>query len=583
MNRKMARLDKKLNLDRKLNKGLPGSKSQWVLLGITLVLMVAVGTLAALAMLDVQARARGPAQAPAITPTSVPGPSIQLSPAEGEPGTLITVTGEGWRQRDTVFVRLDGLSPDQETQAPVAFAIVTQDGRFNTSFVLPADEAWNNQPDVPVTAWSPATGDEVAATFRVSATPPTPAPTATPTLTPTQAAPSPEATQPEPPPAECVDEASFVSDVVIPDDTYLSPGQSFVKTWRLRNSGTCTWTTDYALVFAGGHRMGSLSAIPLHGPVVPGDTADLSVALTAPAGNGNYEGKWLLRNEDGDLFGIGDSPGGAPFWARIIVGPPPTPAPMVTDWRGEYYGNRDLAGEPMLVRDDVEVYFNWNRDAPAAGLPADDFSARWTRTAEFDGTTYRFHAWADDGVRVWVDDRLIIDAWWDGGLRERTMDYAPVRGTHRLRVEFYERTAEARIHVWWEKVASPPYPDWKGEYWSNQGLSGSPALVRNDPSINFNWGLDGPAPDLPTDGFSARWSRTAEFDAGTYRFHVLVDDGARLWVDDRLILDTWRDGAAREVTADHAITGGPHHLRMEFYEYTGEARIHVWWKVAGPE
>jgi hypothetical protein len=260
----------------------------------------------------------------------------------------------------------------------------------------------------------------------------------------------------------------------------------------------------------------------------------------------------------------------------------PAPAPAITGWRGEYYDNRDLAGEPVLVRDDAEVFFSWGWNAPAAGLPADDFAVRWTRTAEFDGTTYRFHAWADDGVRLWVDDRPILDAWWDGGLRERTMDYVLVRGTHHVRVEFYDRTGDARIHVWWEKVAAPAYPDWRGEYWSNQSLSGSPALVRNDPSINFNWGGDAPVTGLPADGFSVRWTRTTEFDAATYRFHVLVDDGARLWVDDLLILDTWRDGAAREVTADHVMAAGNHHLRVEFYEHVGEARIHVWWEKIAP-
>jgi hypothetical protein len=426
-----------------------------------------------------------------------------------------------------------------------------------------------------VWAWSPVTGDEVSAELRVSATPqtPAPAPAATPTVAPTQALP--------PPAAACVDGASFVSDVTIPDNTYLSPGQSFVKTWRLRNSGTCTWTTDYSLVFVGGHSMGSSPTVPLRGPVPPGSTVDLPVALTAPAGNGTYEGKWQLRNADGNPFGSGGTPDGL-FWVRIVVGPTPAPAPAITAWRGEYYDNRDLAGEPVLVRDDAEVYFSWEWNAPATGLPADDFSVRWTRTAGFDGTTYRFHAWADDGVRLWVDDRPILDAWWDGGLRERTMDYVLVRGTHDVRVEFYDRTGDARIHVWWEKVASPSYPDWRGEYWSNQSLSGSPAFVRNDPSINFNWGGDAPVTGLPADGFSVRWNRTAEFDAATYRFHVLVDDGARLWVDDLLILDTWRDGAAREVTADHAMAAGNHHLRVEFYEYTGEARAHVWWEKVAP-
>ena len=564
-----------VDFDAKLGKRSPGSMSRWALLVAMFVLVVLVGVLAVWAVFDVRARARGPLPAPEITPTLVPNPSIQLSPQEGGAGDLVTVTGQDWQEGDTVFVRLDGLSLGLQTPEPLAFAVVMPEGRFTTSFVFPSDGPWNNLPYVLVSARSPATGDEVLARFRLLAPvqSPLPVPAAAPTLTPAQPAPS------APPPAsDCVDKASFVGDVTIPDNTYLSPGQSFVKTWRLRNTGTCTWTTDYALVFAGGHSMGGSLSVPLQRPVPPDSTVDLSVSLTAPAGNGAYEGQWQLRDASGDVFGAGGRPGGSSFRVRIVVGQAPPPLPAAPGWRGEYYDNSDLAGQPVLVRNDADVNFIWGWDAPAVGVPADNFSVRWTRTAEFDGTTYRFQAWADDGVRVWVDDRLILDAWWDGGLRERTMDYVPSRGTHHLRVEFYDRTGDARVHVWWEKVASPSYPDWKAEYWTGQDLIGEPSLVRNDPHINFNWGLAAPAADLPADGFSARWTRTVEFDAATYRFHVLVDDGARLWVDDRLIVDAWHDGASRELTVDQVIRQGTHHLRVEFYEHVGEARIHVWWE-----
>jgi hypothetical protein len=253
------------------------------------------------------------------------------------------------------------------------------------------------------------------------------------------------------------------------------------------------------------------------------------------------------------------------------------------DWKGEYWSNRGLSGSPVLARNDVSVDFNWGWGSPAAAVPSDNFSVRWTRQAGFDAATYRFHVIVDDGARLWVDDQLILDAWQDGAVREVTADYALARGTHNLRVEFYEHTREARIRVWWEKVSHPAYPDWKGEYWSNRGLSGSPVLVRNDVSVDFNWGWDSPTAAVPSDNFSVRWTRQARFDAATYRFHVIVDDGARLWVDDQLILDAWQDGAAREVATDYALARGTHSLRVEFYEHTREARIHVWWeKISRP-
>ncbi|MGD8604803.1 MAG: NBR1-Ig-like domain-containing protein, partial [Anaerolineales bacterium] len=130
---------------------------------------------------------------------------------------------------------------------------------------------------------------------------------------------------PSPTPGEegCIDRVGFVADVTIPDDTFIDPGDSFTKTWRLKNLGTCTWTSSYALVFSHGDQMGGPGSVPLSGTVNPGGTVDLSVNLTAPGSEGTYQGYWMLRNGNGVLFGIGGS-GDSPFWVKIKV-PGPTP------------------------------------------------------------------------------------------------------------------------------------------------------------------------------------------------------------------------------------------------------------------
>jgi hypothetical protein len=252
---------------------------------------------------------------------------------------------------------------------------------------------------------------------------------------------------------------------------------------------------------------------------------------------------------------------------------------VITDWRGEYYANRDLSGAPARVRNDVVVNFNWGQGAPASGVPADNFSVRWTRSLGFDGATYRFNVYVDDGVRLWVDNQLVIDAWYDSSAHTVSGEYAMIRGTHTIRVEYYERIGEALVRLWWEKLDS--YPDWRGEYWSNRDLNGAPALTRNDRDINFDWGPNAPVPGLPADNFSARWTRTAGFDAATYRFHAFVDDGVRMWIDDRLVLDAWYDSTPHEVTIERAMAQGTHTLRVEYYEHTGGAQISAWWNKVG--
>jgi hypothetical protein len=283
--------------------------------------------------------------------------------------------------------------------------------------------------------------------------------------------------------------------------------------------------------------------------------------------------------------------------ATRVVWPTSTPTPVIVEWRGEYYANSTLTGMPALVRNDRDpqggpgIRFDWGYDAPAAGLPADEFSVRWTRVLFFSEGTYRFYALVDDGLRLYVDGALVIDEWRDGGQREVTGDRNLSGGTHSLRVEYYERGGTAVARVWWSTITPTPtsYSDWKGEYWPNLTLSGSPALVRNDrdpagsKGIDFSWEDGSPASGLPADNFSARWTRQVHFDRGTYRFHVLVDDGARLWVDGQLLIDAWYDSRPHELVAEYALVDGTHDLKVEYYEHTGGARIQVWWsKVSSP-
>lgn len=117
---------------------------------------------------------------------------------------------------------------------------------------------------------------------------------------------------------------AFVKDVSIPDGTILQPGETFVKTWRIKNRGTCTWTPDYTFVFNGGDQLGGTTSVRLPGYVAPGQTVDISVTFTAPSTAGSYKGYWILRNTSGALFGSGDK-ANAPIYVDIRVRQPEIP------------------------------------------------------------------------------------------------------------------------------------------------------------------------------------------------------------------------------------------------------------------
>ena len=149
-------------------------------------------------------------------------------------------------------------------------------------------------------------------------------------------------------------------------------------------------------------------------------------------------------------------------------------------------------------------------------------------------------------------------------------------------MDFFEGQQYAVARFWWERVQHTPepddFPDWKGEYWSNQNLSGSPRVVRNDRSIDFNWGSGSPDDRIPDDHFSARWTRRYDFSDGLYRFYARADDGVRVWVKGDRIIDEWRDSTGSVTYTADIRLDGREDLRVEYYEDVGGAAIRVWWE-----
>ena len=143
----------------------------------------------------------------------------------------------------------------------------------------------------------------------ITATPaPTIQPTATQTSTPTIV-----------PALVPCDKGAFVADVTVPDGTGFPAGATFVKTWRLQNVGTCTWTPAYQVVFAGGNSLGAPTSFNIPTFVSPGSTVDISVQMQAPNTSGSFEGFWELLDPNGSSFGVGVS-GNVAFDVLITVG-----------------------------------------------------------------------------------------------------------------------------------------------------------------------------------------------------------------------------------------------------------------------
>ncbi|MBK7897636.1 MAG: NBR1-Ig-like domain-containing protein [Candidatus Promineifilaceae bacterium] len=213
--------------------------------------------------------------------------------------------------------------------------------------------------------------------------------------------------------ANCTNSIAFVQDITVPDDTIFGPGESFEKTWQLRNIGTCPWTTDYSLIFAGGDDLGGPLSVPLESAVVPGQTADVTLPLTAPETLGTYRADFLMADAAGNPFGV-DGLADQVIWVQIVVGlPEATAVPnsaaiggvvwedvcffttsgnpsagcvdISADGTGFYRGDGELINEPRLAGITVKL--------AAGACPADAIVPANTvlaTTITDDGGLYRF-------------------------------------------------------------------------------------------------------------------------------------------------------------------------------------------------
>ncbi|MCY3710178.1 MAG: PA14 domain-containing protein [Caldilineaceae bacterium] len=137
--------------------------------------------------------------------------------------------------------------------------------------------------------------------------------------------------------------------------------------------------------------------------------------------------------------------------AAPVVPAPTARTGTAANWTGKYYNNQDLSGDPVLTRQDASIDFNWQSGSPDTSIASDSFSVSWTANVTFETAAYRFTAVADDGVRVYVDDTLVLEDWNVHPATTTVRDTEITAGSHTVKVEYFEASGAASISVSWEK------------------------------------------------------------------------------------------------------------------------------------
>jgi PKD repeat protein len=335
-----------------------------------------------------------------------------------------------------------------------------------------------------------------------------------------------------------------------------------------------------------------LDSSPVTTPVVTDQVVGYQRLLTAPASqeaNGNiyHFMSWSDGGKPSHSITIPNS--ATSYIATYAVSPP---------FNAEYFNNMTLSGTPILTRQDKKIDFNWGYGSPDPSVATDHFSARWSKQQYFVAGKYKFSAAGDDGIRVYVDNVLVINQWIDQPetVYDATIDLST--GLHAIKMEFYDNTEDAVARLSWVYVGDassptpppittptptptvPPTPvgSYSAQFWNTPGSGAAPqipattpVLSRNDAAINFDWGFGSPGTGINTDHFVARWTKVDSFEQSNYRFTATADDGVRVFVDGQAVINAWVDQGASTYTKDVAMTAGNHTIVVEYYDNTEDA------------
>ncbi|HEX9384739.1 MAG TPA: NBR1-Ig-like domain-containing protein, partial [Anaerolineales bacterium] len=214
-----------------------------------------------------------------------------------------------------------------------------------------------------------------------------------PTPVPPTASPTSDPLTPSPTPS-CHDSAVFVEDVTYPDNTRLTAGEKFTKTWKLQNTGNCKWT-GYTVAFVSGDKMEAPDSVPVP-ETEAGKTVEVSIDLVAPSDDGAYTANFELRDAEGKSIPLGTEP---TFWAKIVVG---EEIPSASE---QTIGNCTYTENPEYVQTLIDLINQARAEVgrPALAVNADLTAAARRHSLDMACNNFMKHSGSDGS---WTGDRV---------------------------------------------------------------------------------------------------------------------------------------------------------------------------------
>lgn len=256
------------------------------------------------------------------------------------------------------------------------------------------------------------------------------------------------------------------------------------------------------------------------------------------------------------------------------------------NWLAYYYNNETLSGSPVAAKTfdasaDKGLHQDNGYSSPMPSVAADHFSARYVTAKRMPAGQYVLRGGADDGIRVYVDDKLVLDRWTYSAYREDAV-MVPVtdnpslpdatKNVHTIRVEYLEAAGNSKVDLTVTPSNQVTSQGTTGVFYPNTTLSGAGVVVNGMNGVAFNWGYDAPIPSIGTDHFSAAFYENKNLAAGEYFAQTLADDGVKMEVDGKSVIDRFTLSGPQ---INHALVGqlsqSTHQVKTSYFEEGGGA------------